>query len=296
MDRSDFLKLSLLGGLSMVMEHKADSFLKGLNNWPDLGYEMPVMFVGHGAPNIAAEPNEYTQSWSNMAHNIPTPKAILCISAHWLTQGITKICSAIHPETIYDFGGMDERLYRMKYPAPGSPELAEYLQRSLTEVNTGLDQHWGFDHGTWCVLYHMFPEAKIPVLQLSIDYSKGELFHFNLGQQLAKLRKKGILILSSGNIVHNLNKAIFDENARYDWAMEYDRMSKNWLEQRDDAVFLNRSSQGNIASLAIPTPDHYYPLLYTLGLKNRNDELQFFNEKVNYGSISMRSMVYGANV
>jgi len=293
MKRNDFIRISLLGGLALTGSHTMNRILSLWNEWPDLGFEMPVMFVGHGAPNVAAEENEYTKSWFKMAEGLPKPKAILCISAHWLTRGETRISSAENPTTLYDFGGMDERLYSMKYPAPGMPELANYLQKDLETTSLTLDNHWGFDHGAWCVLYHMFPKADVPVLQMSIDYAKGESFHYSFGKELSKLRKKGILVLASGNIVHNLSKAIFDEKARYDWAVEYDHLSKKWLSERNDALFLDRSKQGLIAKLAIPTPDHYYPLLYTLGMKNTDDDLLFFNEKVNYGSVSMRSMIYG---
>lgn len=293
MKRADFIRISLLGGIATTSNIGMNTFLNQLNDWPDLGFVMPVMFVGHGAPNVAAEQNEYTKAWATMAEGMPKPKAILCISAHWLTHGQTKICSAATPETLYDFGGMDPRLYTMKYPAPGDPALADYLQGELKTSSLQLDEHWGFDHGTWCVLYHMFPKADIPVLQMSVDYSKSEAFHYQFGQELAKLRKKGILILASGNIVHNLGQAIFNEHARYEWAEQYDAQAKQWLEQRNDSLFINRIAQGSLAKLAIPTPDHYYPLLYTLGMKDAKDELLFFNEKVNYGSVSMRSMVYG---
>ena len=293
MNRADFLRMALLGGIASTQSFKMSSMLKDMYHWPDLGFEMPVMFVGHGAPNVAAEANEYTQAWAKMSEGIPKPKAILCISAHWLTHGETRVCSAIHPETIYDFGGMDSRLYSMKYPAPGAPNLAHFIKDEIQTAPIVLDDHWGFDHGTWCVLYHMFPTADVPVLQLSVDYRKGEEFHYQLGKELAVLRRKGILIVSSGNIVHNLGQAIFDDNAQHEWAVSYDALAKKWLDQRNDNMFLNRLAQGEVGRLAIPTPDHFYPLLYTLGMKHEKDELLFFNEKVNYGSVSMRSMVYG---
>ena len=293
MNRADFIRITLLGGIASTQSFKMNNLLKDMYHWPDLGFEMPVMFVGHGAPNVAAEANEYTQAWVAMSEGIPKPKAILCISAHWLTHGETRVSSAIQPETIYDFGGMDSRLYSMKYPAPGAPDLAHFLQDEILTTNLSLDDHWGFDHGTWCVLYHMFPKADVPVLQLSVDYRKGEEFHYQLGKELAMLRKKGILIVSSGNIVHNLGQAIFDDRAQHEWALSYDALAKQWLDQRNDNMFLNRLAQGELGRLAIPTPDHYYPLLYTLGMKHEKDELLFFNEKVNYGSVSMRSMVYG---
>ena len=178
MNRSDFIRLSLLGGIVTTKVFGMNSLINQLIDWPDMDFEMPVMFVGHGAPNVAAEKNEYTEAWLKMAQGIPKPKAILCISAHWLTHGQTNICSAKKPETMYDFGGMDPRLYAMKYPAPGDPALAEYLQGELKSSSLLLDDHWGFDHGTWCVLYHMFPKADIPVLQMSVDYSKNEVFHY----------------------------------------------------------------------------------------------------------------------
>lgn len=293
MNRGDFIRITLLGGIATHSKLGMTKILNQLRDWPDLGFEWPVMFVGHGAPNVAAEENEYTRSWVEMAQGIPQPKAILCISAHWLTRGETRICSALHPETLYDFGGMDPRLYQMKYSAPGQPELAQYLKNELKTSEVTLDDHWGFDHGTWCVLYHMFPKADIPVLQMSIDYGKGEDFHYGFGKELAKLRKKGILVVASGNIVHNLNQAIFDEKAQHEWALSYDALSKQWLEQRNDTMFLNRQAQGKLSQLAVPTPDHYYPLMYTLGMKDSKDELLFYNEKVNYGSVSMRSMIYG---
>ena len=293
MNRVDFLRISLLGGIAATSTFKRMSTLNELNSWPDLGFDMPVVFVGHGAPNVAAEENQYTKAWTTMGAGMPKPKAILCVSAHWLTKGETRVCAVSNPETIYDFGGMDPRLYQMKYPAPGSPDLASYLQHEINSSPLIEDDHWGLDHGAWCVLYHMFPKADIPVLQLSIDYGKGEEFHYKFGIELAKLRKKGILVLASGNIVHNLGQAIFDENAQYEWALEYDALAKKWLSERNDAIFLNRDAQGALSRLAIPTPDHYYPLMYTLGMKDEKDELLFFNENVNYGSVAMRSMVYG---
>lgn len=293
MKRFDFLSMLLLGGIAANKLSSMKSVLPFWEEWPDLGFEMPIMFVGHGAPNVAAEENFYTKSWYNMADGIPRPKAILCLSAHWLTNGVTKVSSILNPATMYDFGGMDPRLYQMKYPAPGSPELASFIQDEIQNTAINLDRHWGFDHGTWCVFYHMFPKADIPILQMSIDYSQDEQFHYNLGKELSKLRRKGILLVSSGNIVHNLSQVIFDENAKHDWALEYDELSRNWLIDRNDRIFLDRSKQGDIARKAIPTPDHYFPLLYSLGMKNEKDELLFFNESVNYGSVSMRSMVYG---
>ncbi len=256
-------------------------------------YTMPVFFIGHGAPLYALGNNPYVKAWRKAAEDIPKPKAIVSISAHWLTPGKTLVTAAPQPKTIHDFGRMDDRLFDMQYPAPGSPQLASEIRENISKVQVGLDHDWGYDHGTWCVLYHMFPEADIPVIQLSIDYAKAGDFHFSLAQELQFLRKKGVLIMASGNIVHNLGMLKFPENYAYDWAIQFDQEAKELMDNGDFQALVNWEKLGKEAQLSIPMPDHYFPLLYALGLKTKKDEISYPIEGMSYGSTSMRSVRIG---
>jgi 4,5-DOPA dioxygenase extradiol len=258
--------------------------------------KMPVLFLGHGSPMNAIEENEFVTGFRNIAKSIPTPTAILCISAHWFTKG-TKVTAMKMPQTIHDFGGFPKALFEIQYPAKGSPELAQLTKELLLPTEASLDYDWGLDHGAWSVIKHLYPEANIPVIQMSVDYSLTAQAHFELAQKLQSLRNKGILIIGSGNIVHNLRMvdwANFDkDNYGFDWAIEArEKINKNIIDG-DFANLINYQKQGKAFDLAIPTPDHYLPLLYTLGLKNESENIQLFNDKLLAGSLSMTSVKIG---
>ncbi len=266
--------------------NEPERFIGNLNS----SEKMPVLFVGHGSPMNAIENNEITRKWADIGAKLPMPQAILCLSAHWLTSG-TLITSMEKPRTIHDFGGFPAELDQQQYPAPGSPELAESIIRLQQENLIGKDHDWGLDHGTWSVLKHMFPLANIPVLQLSIDYSRPPEFHFELAQQLTKLREKGVLIIGSGNIVHNL-KQLRNSDKIYDWALEFDTKIASWIETGDNQSAVNFLKMGSVAQMAHPTYDHFLPLIYTLGMKSKSDQPEFFNLGFQMSSISMRSVIW----
>ena len=220
---------------------------------------------------------------------MPQPKAIVCISAHWLTRG-TFVTAMPQPRTIHDFGRMDDRLFDIQYTAPGDPELANEISKTLTAHHVKADHQWGFDHGCWCVARCMYPEAQIPMIQLSIDYDKGGDYLYELGKELQFLREKGILILCSGNIVHNLRRLQFPESSTTDWAIEFDQQSKELIEKGDHQSLIQYEKLGKAAQLSIPTPDHYYPLLFGLALQRTTDQVTFPIDGIAYGSTSMRSV------
>ena len=257
---------------------------------------MPVLFVGHGSPMNGIEDTEFSRRWAGMAKEIPTPKAVLVVSAHWFTKG-TQITAMDFPKTIHDFGGFPKELFEVQYPAPGNPVLARETAAMVNSTTVALDHDWGLDHGTWTVVRHMYPDAKIPVLQLSIDYSKGPRFHYELGRELFALRKKGVLIIGSGNMVHNLRMVAWsrlnETNYGYDWALQMNDRFKTLINSGDHKSLINYESLGKEALLAIPTPEHYLPLLYTLGLHGAKDELSFFNDKAVGGSLTMTSVKIG---
>ncbi|MET3733025.1 4,5-DOPA dioxygenase extradiol [Moheibacter stercoris] len=253
---------------------------------------MPTLFVGHGSPMNGIQDNEFSRGWVDMVKGIDLPSAVLVISAHWLTRG-TLVTAMENPKTIHDFGGFPDELFQVQYAAPGSPELAKEIKQEVESIQVHLDHEWGLDHGTWSVVRHMFPEAKIPVLQLSIDYFKPAEYHYKLAQELAKLRKKGVLIIGSGNMIHNLRMLDWqniDQNVGYDWANELNDTFLKIIEQKDHTKLFNIQNLGEAGKLAIPTPDHYYPLMYTLGLQNNKDEVEIFNNHLLGGSISMTSL------
>jgi 4,5-DOPA dioxygenase extradiol len=252
---------------------------------------MPVLFVGHGSPTNALEDNEFSRAWADAAKAIPRPKAIICISAHWETSG-TSVTAMERPKTIHDFYGFPQELYEMRYPAPGSPALARFTSQIVHRVDIRADSDWGLDHGTWSVLSHMFPEAEIPVIQLSLDRTKDPEFHYELGAELKTLRNKGILIVGSGNMVHNLGKVLWQETA-YDWAIEFDATMKGLMLSGDHDPIINYPNLGKAAQLSVPTNEHFLPLLYILALQDKKDDIHFFAEKVTLGSISMRSFRIG---
>ncbi len=251
---------------------------------------MPILFIGHGSPENALEENEFTTQWKHIAQQFPIPKAVLCISAHWLTEG-TAITSMHNPRTIHDFYGFSPQLYLFNYPAPGSPTLAKKIKDHIKTTPINLDYEWGLDHGTWSVLHHMYPQATIPILQLSIDYTLTSKQMFQLGQELSILRKENILIIGSGNIVHNLST--MHNSKAYPWAVDFDNFVKKNVTLQDHSSLLNYTSV-NSASKAHLSPDHYFPLLYCLGATS-SDHPTFFNEKIVSGSISMRCIKWDQN-
>ncbi len=256
---------------------------------------MPILFVGHGSPTNAIEDNEFTQRWKAIAKEIPQPQAVLIISAHWLTKG-THVTAMPQPKTIHDFGGFSKELFEVQYPAPGDPALAKDIASLVTSTNVGMDHDWGLDHGAWSIVHQMYPGANIPTLQFSIDYHKPASYHYELAKELRALRKKGVLILASGNMVHNLRimriKSFDDINKEFgfDWALEMNDIFKQKIMAGDHQALVNYKSLHKAAELAIPTPDHYYPLLYTLGLQDKKDQPSFFNDKAVAGSITMTSV------
>jgi len=258
--------------------------------------KMPVLFIGHGSPMNAIEDNEFSKRWQKMGNEIPTPKAVVVISAHWLTKG-TMVTAMPNPKTIHDFGGFPQALFDVKYPAPGNPELASEIQKLITNPAVELDHDWGLDHGTWSVVKHMYPNADIPVLQLSIDYYKPAAYHYELAKQLLSLRKKGILIIGSGNMVHNLRMVAWDKlnesEYGFDWALEMNDIFKNKISNGFHKELIQYEKLHKAATLAIPSPDHYYPLLYILALQTDNDKVEFFNDKAVGGSLTMTSVKIG---
>jgi 4,5-DOPA dioxygenase extradiol len=252
---------------------------------------MPVLFVGHGSPMNAIEDNEFSQVWTEVGKTLPHPKAILCISAHWESSG-TKITMMEQPRTIYDFYGFPPELYAMTYPAAGSPELARRVQNLIGESIISPDLAWGLDHGTWSVLARLFPNADVPVVQLSLDVLKNTQAHYDLGRQLLPLRDEGILIIGSGNVVHNLRMIVFEDSA-FDWALEFDRKVKEWILEDTHEPIIHYEKHGREAELAINSAEHYKPLLYVLGAKIPGEQVNFFAEKVWGGSLSMRSVRIG---
>ncbi|MGE4512791.1 MAG: 4,5-DOPA dioxygenase extradiol [Chryseobacterium sp.] len=273
--------------------------LNDLQNISDLfssTEKMPVLFLGHGSPMNAIEENQFVQGFRKAASEIPRPNAILCISAHWLTQG-TKVTAMKMPRTIHDFGGFPQALFNVQYPAPGSPELAKETADLLTPIPVEEDHSWGLDHGAWSVIKHMYPNADIPVIQMSIDYTKPTQYHFELAKKLNTLREKGILIIGSGNIIHNLRlidwRNINTVGAGWDWAVEAREKTNNWLLDGNFSNIIQYQDQGIALQYAVPSPDHYLPLIYTLGLKDKAEELSLFNDELIGGSLSMTSVRIG---
>jgi len=250
---------------------------------------MPVLFLGHGSPMNALQQNEFSQEWRNTGKSLPTPKAILCISAHWETKG-TFVTAMPKPKTIHDFGGFPRALHEYQYPAPGSPELAGEVKEIVKKVSVQLDHNWGLDHGSWSVITHLYPEANIPVIQMSMDYTKDPLWHYELAKELSVLRQKGVLIIGSGNIVHNLYKADWNTPGGFDWANEANEKLKKLILENNHSGLVNYHLLGKEVQLAIPSPEHYIPLLYVLGLKQNKDAPMLFNDKTELGAISMTSV------
>jgi len=255
---------------------------------------MPTIFIGHGSPMNGIENNEFNQSWADLAKNIPVPKAVLVVSAHWYTHG-TFVTAMDFPSTIHDFGGFPQALFDVQYPAPGDAELAAEIPGLILSTNVGLDHDWGLDHGTWTVVKHMYPDANIPVLQLSIDYTKSPEQHYEIAKEIYALRKKGVLVLGSGNMVHNLRMLSWEmiNGGGYDWANEMNDKFKAFIANGDHKPLIDYRNLGADAMLAIPTPEHYLPLIYTLGMKKDGEEVSFFNDKAVGGSLTMTSVLVG---
>lgn len=252
---------------------------------------MPVLFVGHGNPMNAIEDNEFSRAWGEVGTALPRPKAILCVSAHWETVG-TCVTAMEHPKTIHDFSGFPRALYDMQYPAPGSPDLARLVQQCVGAAEVRLDREWGLDHGAWSILCRMFPGGDIPVVQMSLDRTRGAAVHYALGRSLSELRDQGVLIVGSGNIVHNLGRMLWRDTA-YEWAVEFDSTVKSRILSGDHDAIVRYESLGGAARLAVPTNEHFLPLLYVLALQDPNDPVGFFADRVTLGSISMRSVRIG---
>ncbi len=253
---------------------------------------MPVLFLGHGTPMNAIEENEFTKGWADAGDTITKPNAILCISAHWETKG-TYVTAMDKPQTIHDFGGFPKQLFDVQYPAPGDLELAQNTKAGITKTPVGFNYDWGLDHGCWVVVSRLYPKADVPVIQLSIDYTKPAQWHFELAKELAFLRKKGVLIIGSGNMVHNLGLLNWKDGKPFDWALEANDIVKKLINAHDYQSLAKYDSLGKAMALAVPTPEHYLPLLYTLALKNENENLSYFNDKTVMGSISMTSLKIG---
>lgn len=292
MYRKNFISL-LSGGIAMASIQPFYDWTKRLGEEEE---KMPVLFIGHGSPMNAIEDNAFSKRWQQMGKEIPRPKAVVVVSAHWLTKG-TMVTAMPNPKTIHDFGGFPQALFDVKYPAPGNPELANEIQKLITNPAVELDHDWGLDHGTWSVVKHMYPNADIPVLQLSIDYYKPPAYHYELAKQLLALRKKGVLIIGSGNMVHNLRMVAWNKLSEpeygFDWALEMNAVFKNKIENGLHKELIQYEKLHKAATLAIPTPDHYYPLLYILALQTDNDKVTFFNDKVVGGSLTMTSVKIG---
>lgn len=271
------------------------SLRKETEHLPDTP-KMPVLFIGHGSPMNGIEDNLYTRGWEEATKNIPTPRAVVCISAHWLTQG-TFVTAMENPRTIHDFGGFPQALYQVQYPAPGDPKIAAEITKKGLFAEIAPDHEWGLDHGTWTVVRHLFPKANIPVLQVSIDYHQSGEFHYRLAQDLASLRKKGILFIGSGNMVHNLRMVDFSRLNQpgfgFDWAVEMNEVFKEKIGSGDHRSLMDYHRLNKAAVLAIPTPDHYWPLIYSLGLTDPGEVPVLFNDLLVGGSLTMTSVRFG---
>lgn len=292
MNRKQFFLQCITG----IMSNHLFAFNQFTSQLPILSYTMPVLFIGHGSPMNGIEHNSFSMEWANMATTIPQPTAVLVVSAHWLTKG-THITAMQEPRTIHDFGGFPPQLYQVQYPAPGSPTVAAETVNLVRSASVQLNHDWGLDHGTWTVVRHMYPKANIPVLQLSIDASKSPQYHYQLATELALLRKKGVLIIGSGNMVHNLGMVAWhklqEPEFGYDWALEINQVFKQLIINKQHNTLINYHQLGKLADMAIPTNEHYLPLLYTLALQTAADGVQFFNDKAVGGSLTMTSVKIG---
>ena len=294
MTRSQFLKLMAtipLTGAAMKLGY-LEQATKGFSSTE----KMPVLFLGHGSPMNAIEENEFVAGFRKVGSEITRPTAILCISAHWETQG-TFVTAMEKPRTIHDFGGFPKALFDVQYPAPGNPELAKETKSLVSKTEVGLDEKWGLDHGAWSVIKHLYPDADVPVIQMSLDYRQNAQWHYELAKELSALRRKGVLIVGSGNMVHNLGKVAWDRlnevGFGYDWAIEAGEKMKSSILSGDHEPLINFRSQGKAFDLAIPTPEHYLPLLYSLALQEKGEEVSLFNDRAVAGALTMTSVQVG---
>jgi len=293
MNRRSFISSAILLPISVNAMNKE---LNNLASSDGNTTRMPVLFVGHGSPMNAISENEFVENWRNLGKTLPRPKAILCISAHWETRG-TFVTAMPKPPTIHDFGGFPKALFDIQYPAPGSPEFARETKRIVTKTEVGLDEKWGLDHGAWSVIRSMYPLADIPIFEMSLDYYQSPQYHYDLAKELASLRGKGVLIIGSGNIVHNLRMVAWDKvdepEYGFDWALHANDTIKQLILANKHKELINFSTLGREVQQAIPTPEHYLPLLYALALKKENEQLTIFNDKAVMGSLTMTSIKIG---
>lgn len=274
------------------------SKLSSLHQWSfekDSSDKLPVLFLGHGSPMNAISDNEFVRSFSKLGETIEMPRAILCISAHWMTEG-SWVTAMEHPKTIHDFGGFPKELYEVQYPALGDPALADYLSSTIKDTDIHKDTHWGLDHGAWSVIIHLYPKADVPIIQLSIDMTKPAQYHYELAKQLYFLRRKGVLIIGSGNIVHNLRMLDWEKSEQtgygYDWALEVRNDVNNALLNSNHQKLIDYKKQGSAFQLAVPTPEHYLPLIYCIALQDKQDNIAIFNDKALLGSLTMTSVKF----
>lgn len=302
MRRRKFVK-SVIGAGLLGSTMNAFAFISNLSNelYHTGKKKMPILFIGHGSPMNGIENNEFSKYWNKLGKEIPKPQAVLCISAHWLTKG-TAITAMKKPRTIHDFGDFSHELSNVQYNVDGSPVLAEEIKRNMLNIKMKLDHDWGLDHGCWTVVKQMYPDEDIPVLQLSIDIKQSGEYHYNLGKQLDFLRKKGVLIIGSGNMIHNLSMIgapkgkqvslkTMSQEYGYDWALDINETFKNHIMAKNHKAMIDYKKMGAAAVKAIPQPDHYYPLLYILGLQSKSDQIEVFNDKCVGGSLSMTSFL-----
>jgi len=293
MNRRSFISSAILLPITV------NAMNKELNNLASSGgstKRMPVLFVGHGSPMNAISENEFVQNWRNLGKTLPKPKAILCISAHWETRG-TFVTAMPKPPTIHDFGGFPKALFDVQYPAPGSPEFANETKRIVSKTEVGLDEKWGLDHGAWSVIKNIYPLADVPVFEMSLDYYQSPQYHYDLAKELATLRDKGVLIIGSGNLVHNLRMVAWDKvdepEYGFDWALQANDTFKRLILANKHKELINFSALGKEVQMAIPTPEHFLPLIYTLALKKEDDPVTIFNDKAVMGSLTMTSVKIG---
>ena len=291
MNRKSFIKtlaLTTMAGTAAFKVNKLNRITDPLGSTD----QMPVLFLGHGSPMNAIEENEFVTGFRETGKSIPKPHAILCVSAHWETSG-TFVTAMEKPKTIHDFGGFPKELFEVQYPAPGSPQLAKEAQELVKKTELRLDDKWGLDHGAWSVIKHLYPNADVPVIQMSLDYNQAPQYHYELAQELKALRKKGVLIIGSGNMVHNLRMVAWDQLDKpfaFDWAAEAREKMNKYILDGDHQQLINYNKQGKAFEMAIPSPDHFLPLLYTLGLKEENEKVSLFNDKPVAGSLTMTSV------
>jgi 4,5-DOPA dioxygenase extradiol len=286
MKRKSFIKSS--GLLPLATSMKLNELNK-LTSELAPSETMPVLFLGHGNPMNAIVENEYAHTWQQLGKTLPKPAAVLCVSAHWQTKG-TFVTAMEKPKTIHDFYGFPKALFDVEYPASGSAELAKEAKQNVRKTEVGFDYDWGLDHGSWSVLKHVYPNADIPVIEMSLDYTQSPQWHFELAKELAALRNKGVLIIGSGNMVHNLREVDFNKAGGFDWAMEASETMKKLIAARNYSSLTNYKDLGKAIQLAIPTNEHYLPLLYALGMTGAKENISLFNDKAEAGSITMTSL------